>query len=95
MLSADSTTPHAAAQAQFDADDEGPVVGLTDILTWLGERKRLIGAVTLIDDRARDRRLSSRTRPTGGLPRRLRHRIPTTAYLYVNLSDDQRPDLPR
>ncbi len=48
MLSADSTTPHAAAQAQFDADDEGPVVGLTDILTWLGERKRLIGAVTLI-----------------------------------------------
>jgi tyrosine-protein kinase Etk/Wzc len=48
MLSADSTTPLAAAQAPFDAaDDEGPAVGLTDILTWLGEKKKLIGAVTL------------------------------------------------
>ena len=29
------------------ADDEGPAVGLADLLTWLGEGKRLIGAVTL------------------------------------------------
>jgi tyrosine-protein kinase Etk/Wzc len=49
MLSAESTTPLAAAQAPFDAaGDEGPVVGLTDLLTWLGERKKLIGAVTLV-----------------------------------------------
>ena len=46
MLSADSTTPLAAAQAPYD-DDDGPAVGLTDILTWLGERKRLIALVTL------------------------------------------------
>jgi tyrosine-protein kinase Etk/Wzc len=49
MLSAESTTPLAAAQAPFDAaGDEGAEIGLTDILTWLGERKKLIGAVTLI-----------------------------------------------
>ena len=48
MLSAESTTLLAAAQAPFAAaDDEGPVVGLTDVLTWIGERKELIGAVTL------------------------------------------------
>ncbi|MEO5843272.1 MAG: Wzz/FepE/Etk N-terminal domain-containing protein, partial [Caldimonas sp.] len=46
MLSADSTTPLAAAQMPFD-DDDGPAVGLTDILTWLGERKRLIALVPL------------------------------------------------
>jgi len=45
MLSADSTTPLAAAQSPFD--DDGPAIGLTDILTWLGERKRLIGLVTI------------------------------------------------
>ena len=44
MLSADSTTPLAAAQAPFD--DDGPAIGLTDILTWLGEKKRLIALVT-------------------------------------------------
>jgi tyrosine-protein kinase Etk/Wzc len=49
MLSAESTPPLAAAQLPFDAgEDEGPVVGLTDILTWLGERKKLIGVVTLV-----------------------------------------------
>ena len=48
MLSADSTTPLAAAQALYDSsDDDGPAVGLTDILTWLGEKKRLVGTVTL------------------------------------------------
>ena len=46
MLSADSTTPLAAAQAPFD-DDDGPAIGLTDILTWLGEKKRLIAFVTV------------------------------------------------
>ncbi len=49
MLSAESTTPLAAAQAPFDDadDDAGPAISLTDVLTWLGEQKRLIGAVTL------------------------------------------------
>ena len=44
MLSADSMTPLAAAQAPFD---DGPAIGLTDILTWIGEKKRLIGLVTV------------------------------------------------
>ncbi|MDQ6680453.1 MAG: Wzz/FepE/Etk N-terminal domain-containing protein, partial [Pseudomonadota bacterium] len=30
-----------------DLEDEGPMVGLTDLLTWLGEGKRLIAAVTI------------------------------------------------
>ena len=47
MLSADSITPPAAMQAPFDEEDEGSFVGLTDILTWLGERKGLIAVVTL------------------------------------------------
>ena len=50
MLSADSMTPHAAAQAPFggaDDDDDGPSVSLTELLTWLGEDKARIGAVTL------------------------------------------------
>ncbi len=47
MLSADSTTPQAAAQALYDdEDDDGPSVSLTEILTWLGEKKALIAAVT-------------------------------------------------
>ena len=47
MLSADSTTPQAGAQTPYDDDDGGPAVGLTDILTWLGEKKALIAGVTL------------------------------------------------
>jgi tyrosine-protein kinase Etk/Wzc len=48
MLSADSTPPQAAAQALYESDeDEGPGVSLADVLTWLGEKKALIGAVTL------------------------------------------------
>ena len=48
MLSADSTTPLAAAQALYESEDDedGPAVSLTDVLIWLGERKALIGAVT-------------------------------------------------
>ena len=49
MLSADSTTPQAAAQVLYDSDEEdAPLVGLADVLTWLGEKKALIGAVTLV-----------------------------------------------
>jgi uncharacterized protein involved in exopolysaccharide biosynthesis len=48
MLSAESTSPAADTQAPFEvAAEEGPVVGLTDVLTWLGERKKLIGTITL------------------------------------------------
>jgi tyrosine-protein kinase Etk/Wzc len=47
MLSADSTTPLAAAQALYESDDEDAgAVSLAEVLTWLGERKALIGAVT-------------------------------------------------
>jgi len=48
MLSADSTTPLAAAQALYESedDDETSTVSLTDVLTWLGEKKVLIGAFT-------------------------------------------------
>ncbi|MDQ6640686.1 MAG: Wzz/FepE/Etk N-terminal domain-containing protein [Pseudomonadota bacterium] len=45
MLSADSTTPQAAAQALYDDENESGL-SLAEILTWLGERKGLIGAVT-------------------------------------------------
>jgi capsule polysaccharide export protein KpsE/RkpR len=44
MLSADSVSPHAEA---FGVADDGPSVGLADILAWLGERKGTIAAVTL------------------------------------------------
>jgi tyrosine-protein kinase Etk/Wzc len=47
MLSADSTTPLSAAQPPYEGDEDGPAVGLADLLTWLGESKRLIGLVTL------------------------------------------------
>jgi hypothetical protein len=49
MLSADSTTPQAATQALYesDEDEDAAHVSLADILTWLGEKKKLIGAVTL------------------------------------------------
>jgi tyrosine-protein kinase Etk/Wzc len=47
MLSADSTTPQAAVQALYDTEDDDAVaVSLTEILTWLGENKALIGALT-------------------------------------------------
>ena len=39
------STPTAAGS--IEGDDEGPVVGLTDLLTWLGEGKWLVAAVTL------------------------------------------------
>ena len=38
--------PHALAEAE-DELDEGPAVGLLDLLTWLGEGKRVIAAVTV------------------------------------------------
>lgn len=37
--------PHALVETE-DELDEGPAVGLLDLLTWLGEGKRVIGAVT-------------------------------------------------
>ena len=45
MLSADSTTPLAAAQGPYD-DEDGPRIGLAEVLTWLGEQKLLIAGVT-------------------------------------------------
>jgi hypothetical protein len=48
MLSADSTTPLAAAQALYESDDERtPAISLAEVLIWLGEKKALIGAVTV------------------------------------------------
>ena len=47
MLSADSTTPQAALEALYATEeDETPAVSLTEVLTWLGESKRQIAAVT-------------------------------------------------
>jgi tyrosine-protein kinase Etk/Wzc len=48
VLSADSTTPQAAIQALYESEDdqETPMLSLTDVLVWLGERKALIGAVS-------------------------------------------------
>ena len=46
MRSDDIWVPAQAAAPGFD-EDEGPTVGLTDLLTWLGEGKRLIASVTL------------------------------------------------
>ena len=47
MLSADSTTPQAALEALYATEeDEAPAVSLTEVLTWLGESKRQIAAVT-------------------------------------------------
>ncbi len=48
MLSADSTTPLSAAQPPYDGDDEGPAIGLADVLTWLGESKLLIAGTTVV-----------------------------------------------
>ena len=47
MLSAEPLTPLTATQAPFADSDDGPAIGLTDIATWLGEKKMLIGVVTL------------------------------------------------
>lgn len=41
----DSLTPPVAPALHDDIDD-GPQVGLVDLLTWLGERKKFIGGVT-------------------------------------------------
>ena len=41
-----SPTP-PASQNDFDEDD-GPAIGLTEALTWIGNSKRLIGAVTVL-----------------------------------------------
>ena len=46
MKSDDIGLPDQAAAPGLD-DEEGPSVGLTDLLTWLGEGKRLIASVTL------------------------------------------------
>ncbi len=48
MLSADSPTPHPASAVVYDDADDGPAIGLTDILTWIGEKKGLIATVTLV-----------------------------------------------
>ena len=48
MLSADSTTPLAAAQALYDDPVDEPGVALTDMLAWLGEKKVLILSVTIL-----------------------------------------------
>jgi len=47
MLSADSVSPHDAPVVLTADVDDGPVVGLAEILTWLGRRKGLILTVTL------------------------------------------------
>jgi tyrosine-protein kinase Etk/Wzc len=39
--------PNALVETEDDLD-EGPAVGLLDLLTWLGEGKRVIGAVTAV-----------------------------------------------
>ena len=37
----------AALRNDFDEDDDGPAIGLTEALTWIGDGKRLIAAVTV------------------------------------------------
>ena len=39
--------PHALVETEDELDD-GPAVGLLDLLTWLGEGKRVIAAVTVV-----------------------------------------------
>ena len=46
MMSQDTVTPPAADS--IGDEDEGPLVGLTDMLTWLGEGKWLVATVTLV-----------------------------------------------
>src|SRR5256885_17082729 len=45
MSAPDMTPTHDPALDEME--DEGPQIGLLDILTWLGQDKRLIGAVSL------------------------------------------------
>src|SRR5213595_3753590 len=45
-MKASEIEPMPAALAD-DIEDEGPRVSLVDLLTWLGEGKRLIAAVTV------------------------------------------------
>ena len=40
------THPLAAPEAEYE--DEGPGIGLTDLLTWIGESKRMVATVTLL-----------------------------------------------
>ena len=46
MPGAEMTPPLMSAQISSDEPDDGPVVGLADLLSWLGEQKRLIFSVT-------------------------------------------------
>ena len=46
MPGAEMTPPPMAAQIPSDEPDDGPVIGLADLLGWLGEQKRLIFSVT-------------------------------------------------
>ena len=47
MLSADSTTPLAAIQGLYETEDDGsPEVSSTEVLTWIGEKRRQIAAFT-------------------------------------------------
>jgi tyrosine-protein kinase Etk/Wzc len=41
-------TDLAMVPAQDELEDEGPQIGLVDLLTWIGEGKRLIAAVALL-----------------------------------------------
>ena len=45
-LSPSTPSGRPAAAVPADDFDDGPQVGLVDLLTWLGERKRFIGGVT-------------------------------------------------
>jgi capsule polysaccharide export protein KpsE/RkpR len=50
-MSADPTTASASPVSPatpFEGEDDGPVIGLLDLLTWLGEGKRLIGAAVAL-----------------------------------------------
>jgi uncharacterized protein involved in exopolysaccharide biosynthesis len=42
-------TQHLAAPAaEYDNEDEDPGIGLVDLLTWLGQSKGMVAAVTLV-----------------------------------------------
>ena len=48
MLSADSTTPLAAPQTLYETTTTRPTFGLTDLLTWLGERQAARSAAVTV-----------------------------------------------